>query len=101
MSTQQMIQHALEIPESELPVYPRGERRAKDPQVEKRMSRLKEWRKKAAAELELDPGILINNALLEELARKHPHTEADFDAIDQLKNWQRKVLGEGILQVLN
>ena len=95
------IQHALDIPESELPVYPRGERRPKDPQIEKRMIRLKEWRKKAAAGLELDSGVLINNALLEELARKHPQIEADFDAIDLLKNWQRKVLGAGILQALN
>jgi ribonuclease D len=95
------IQHALAIPEAELPVYPRGERRAKDPQIEKRMNRLKEWRKKVAAELEIDPGVLINNTLLEELARKHPHTEADFSQIDLLKKWQRKVLGEGILQTLN
>ncbi|SHJ22833.1 ribonuclease D [Malonomonas rubra DSM 5091] len=92
---------ALELPESELPVYPRGERRQKDPQVEKRMSRLKDWRKQVAAELELDPGVLINNALLDELARKQPQAEADFAQIDQLKNWQRKVLGEGILRVLS
>jgi len=95
------IQHALKIPEAELPVYPRGERHAKDPQIEKRLARLKEWRKKVAAELEIDSGVLINNALLEELARKSPQTEADFDAIERLKNWQRKVLGEGILLVLN
>ncbi len=95
------IQHALKIPDAELPVYPRGERHAKDPQIEKRMIRLKEWRKKAAAELEIDPGVLINNALLEELARKHPHTSDDLADIDLLKNWQRKELGDGILRVLN
>ncbi len=95
------IQQALDLSETELPVYPRGERRAKDPQIEKRIIHLKEWRKTVARELELDSGVLINNALLEELARKHPRTTADFSNIDLLKNWQRKVLGEGILRTLN
>jgi ribonuclease D len=95
------IQTALEIPDSELPVYPRGERRQKDPQIEKRINRLKDWRKKVAAELQLDPGVLINNALLEELARKQPRSEQELSDIDLLKNWQRRVLGEGILNTLN
>ncbi len=95
------IQAALDLPESELPIYPRGERRAKDPQIEKRVIRLKKWRKQISAELEIDPGVLINNTLLEELARKHPGTDHDLAEIDLLKNWQRKVLGEGILQTLN
>ena len=97
----QQISMAFDLPEADLPLYPRGERRKKDPQVEKRMTRLKDWRKNTAAELELDPGVLINNALLDELARKQPKNEADFAAIGLLKRWQRKVLGEGILRALN
>jgi ribonuclease D len=92
---------ALDLPDRQLPVFPRGERRAKDPAVEKRMNRLKEWRRKTAAQLELEPGVLINNALLEELARRHPHSEKDLPGIPALKNWQRKELGEGILRTLN
>ena len=95
------IQTALELPDTELPIYPRGERRLKDPQIEKRMNSLKDWRKNIAVELQLDPGVLINNALLEELARKQPCSEQDFAGIDLLKNWQRQVLGEGILRILN
>jgi len=95
------VSQALDLPESKLPVYPRGERRVKDPEVEKRLSRLKEWRKKTAARLELDPGVLINNALLEELARRQPRSEADLTEISLMKNWQRKELGEGILRTLN
>jgi ribonuclease D len=95
------IQTALELPDTELPIYPRGERRQKDPQIEKRINRLKDWRKKIAAELQLDQGVLINNALLEELARKQPRSEQDLSGIELLKNWQRQVLGEGILRTLN
>ncbi len=92
---------AVDLAEAELPAYPRAERRAKDPQIEKRMIRLKEWRKQVSADLELDPGVLINNTLLEELSRKNPNTDQDLAGINLLKNWQRKVLGEGILQTLN
>ncbi len=92
---------ALDLPETDLPVYPRVARRMKDPQVEKRMNKLKDWRKKVAAQLELDPGVLINNALLDELARKQPRVEQDLGEISLLKNWQRQVLGEGILRTLN
>ncbi len=95
------IQAAHELSDAELPTYPRGERRAKDPQIEKRVSRLKDWRKKVAAELEIDPGVLINNMMLEELARQQPTCETDLEGIDMLKIWQRKVLGAGILQTLN
>ena len=94
------VSRALDLPETELPVFPRGERRIKDPAVEKRMEKLKDWRKKAATALEIDPGVLINNALLDELARKKPRDEKDLAEIILLKNWQRKELGEGILSVL-
>ena len=97
----QQVEMALDLSEAELPNYPRGERRAKDPQVDKRMTRLKDWRKKIAAELELDPGVLINNALLEELARKQPKSEQALEEIKLLKKWQCKVLGEGILRSLS
>lgn len=49
----------------------------------------------------MDPGVLINNATLEELARVQPQTAAALKGITLLKNWQRKELGEGILQALN
>lgn len=97
----QQVGMALDLPEAELPSYPRSERRAKDPVVDKRMTRLKAWRTEVAASLSLDPGVLINNATLEELARKRPRTEKDLSGIELLKNWQRRELGAGILQVLS
>ena len=95
------ISRALDLPDSALPIFPKGERREKDPQAERRLTLLKNWRKKAAAALELDPGVLISNAVLEELARRRPVTERDLEQVSLLKNWQRKELGKGILQALN
>jgi ribonuclease D len=94
------IAAARALPEAELPLYPRSERREKDPLVEKRFNDLKNWRKKASAAFKLDPGVLINNATLEELARKKPVDESGLSQIKLLKNWQRKELGSGILKTI-
>ncbi|PLX92427.1 MAG: ribonuclease D [Desulfuromonas sp.] len=94
------IRRGEQLPEDQLPIFPRGERRSKDPEAEKRMLLLKEWRKEAAADLGLDPGVLINNAALEELSRCRPKTPEELSASGILKNWQFEVLGGGILAAL-
>ncbi|MDT8419902.1 MAG: ribonuclease D [Desulfuromonadales bacterium] len=94
------VRRGEQLPEDQLPAFPRNERRVKDPEAEKRMLLLKEWRKEAAAGLTLDPGVLINNAALEELSRCRPKTSGELSASGILKNWQVEVLGEGILATL-
>lgn len=95
------ITRGLKLPEEELPVFPRGERRVKDPSADKRMLQLKEWRKGIATELSIDPGVLINNAALEELSRRWPKSPEELAEMNILKNWQGKVLGEGIVAAIN
>lgn len=92
-----LVEQALALPDHQLPQYPKGVRRVREPEVDKRMAALKQWRTKKAAELQLDAGLLINNALLEELARQQPELPAQ---LDMLKGWQRQVLGEEILAQL-
>jgi ribonuclease D len=90
----------LELPAENLPVYPRTPRPEKDPAAEKRLTALKTWRKKRAESLEIDPGVLINNTLLEALSRQVPQSVAQLEEIPGLKNWQRQVLGDEILAAL-
>jgi ribonuclease D len=90
----------LEWPEEKLPVYPRTKRLERDPHQEERVKKLKEWRKHAAAELELDSGVLINNATLEMLGKCQPQNAVELEQSGLLKNWQFKELGEGILAAL-
>jgi ribonuclease D len=96
----QAIEGGMNLPAEQLPVYPRGEARMRDPEVDKKMVVLKKWRTAMAADLEMDPGVLINNSLLEDIARNQPRTQSDLEKLPTMKNWQRRELGEGILGVL-
>jgi len=89
-----------ERPENELPVWPRQPRPERDPAVEARLAALKAWRRERAAALQIDPGVLINNALLEALARNCPRRADSLEDFPGLKRWQRQVLGGELLAVL-
>lgn len=95
-----VVRKALALPKEEWPVYPRGERRERDPEVDERMKLLKKMRSAMAEQLAMDPGILVNNAQLEGLARACPADMEQLAELGVLKNWQREVLGEGLLREL-
>jgi ribonuclease D len=63
-----------------------------------RLERLKSARNNAAARLNLAPGVLCPNGTLEQIARAEPRTLDDLAAIPELRVWQRKVMGEELLQ---
>jgi ribonuclease D len=94
------VQSGLEIPEAELPKFPRLPRRVKDSGLEDRVKLLKKWRQREASRYALEPGVLINNAALEALAQLNPQSLAEFNEIVGLKNWQKKELGESLLEAL-
>ncbi len=95
-----VVKEALELSPEELPVYPRRERVARDPAAERRMVKLKKWRGDKAQELQIEPGILINNATLEEISRTNPGSVDELARGGCLKNWQLRVLGEEIAATL-
>ncbi len=94
------IEAGQAVPDKDLPRYPRSPRVVKDPAVEERFALLRQWRKEKAEALELDAGVLINNATLQELARRHPKKEDALTEIPGMRRWQRGVLGEEIVAVL-
>ena len=59
---------------------------------------LKNWRRNAAQELGLDPGTLINNHMLEEIARCRPRTLTALSTISGIKQWQLRELGNSLLR---
>jgi len=95
------IETGQAVDKDQLPHFPRRERRVRDVAAEERFNRLKSWRTDKAKQLEMDPGIVINNALLEAVARSQPRNVQDLMAIDGMKEWQRKVLGPELIARLH
>lgn len=94
------IERGLDVPERDLPRFPRGERRVNDPAFERRVDRLKAVRNAAATRLGLDPGVLCPKGTLEAVARALPPSTAGLGEIPELRTWQIDVLGEEFLKAL-
>ncbi|MDH3997495.1 MAG: HRDC domain-containing protein [Desulfuromonadales bacterium] len=97
----QAVKTGLALPESELPKFERRRRPEKDPAAEARMKRLKLWRQEKAAKLGLDPGVLINNTMLEILSRETPQSLAECSELEGMKQWQCREFGDELLPYLN
>jgi ribonuclease D len=82
------VSRAIEMPEHQLPHFPREQKPQRDSAFEKRVKSLKEWREKKAADLAMDPGIVANNLLLEALAARQPHSINEVEAVQGVKRWQ-------------
>lgn len=94
------VRRGMEVPEAELPEYPRSPRYERDPEVEDRANRLRKVRNAQAQALELDPGFLMARAMLEEIARRNPQSMQELADVPEVRQWQVEALGEELLQEL-
>lgn len=102
----QMAQGVLEalaaaeaLPEEACPRAVTAVRNPLTPAQERRFARLKAAREAAARGLGLEPGLLVNGATLERLAREEPE-QAAAALPPALKAWQREVLGDALRRAL-
>jgi ribonuclease D len=95
----QEIHRAMALPDEDLPVYPRGARQDLSPQVRQRVKALKAWRDMRAKTLEIEPGILLNNALINDLALKNPRSMNELESILGLRKWRKNHFGPELLAV--
>lgn len=94
------IRHGMEVPEADLPKFPKGQRWNKDRDFDEKVSRLKAVRDAAAARLELDPGVLCSRERLENVARSGAKTVEDLAAVPDLRRWQIEEMGAGFVSAL-
>jgi ribonuclease D len=93
------IHRAMAIPEKNFPVYPRQARPDWPTDVRYRIKALKNWRDRQAKELEIEPGILLNNVLINALALKNPQSLKEMEEIPGLKRWFKDQFSWEILAV--
>jgi ribonuclease D len=94
------VRRGLEVPESDLPRFPPARRWERDPHLEARTEQLKEARTRSAAALDLDPGFLMSRAVLEEIARREPHSVEEMLELPEVRRWQVEALGDSLLRAL-
>lgn len=90
----------LELPESDLPRYPRQKLPSMPASLPRRLSVLKEWRDKKAEILGMDPALVCNKALMYAIAAANPADEAALGTVEHIKDWQRKAFGAEIVSAL-
>jgi ribonuclease D len=89
------------IPEDELPHYPRQRSPRLSSRVPPRVKRLRAWRDQKAADLGLNPALVLNRALIKTVSVENPRNKAELKKIEGLHQWQFKAFGEEILQELS
>ncbi len=95
------IRESLSIPYDRLPAYPHKKPPILDPNVPKRVKVLKTWRDSYAKKLNIDPCIITPKNIMTTLAVKKPKNLGELDRIEELKNWQKKVFGKQLVEILN
>jgi ribonuclease D len=96
----QVVAGALKITERGLPVYPRKTVSPISSEVLERIKVLKSWRDSKARALDMDSGMLCNNALITAIAVKDPEDKKSMGTIKEMKNWQKTAFGREIITVL-
>jgi len=91
------IERGLELPESELPARPQGERTHVSAAVHKRVAALRTWRDDQATRMRLDPSLVLSLRLIERLAHAGPRTLAELAPIEGVRQWRIAEWGPALL----
>ena len=94
------VRRGIEVPEAELPRFPKSQRWNKDKEFDARVVRLKGVRDEVARSLDLDPGVLCSRERLENIARSDAKTVSELEAVPGLRRWQIEVMGAGFVAAL-
>jgi len=94
------IGNAVDMEHGNLPSYPKTKRPRKDLRIQERIKRLKKMREKLSTTIGIEPGFLLNNAVIGSIAFENPTTVEALLKIDPIRHWQVEAMGEQILSLL-
>lgn len=93
------VQRGTAVPDNELPRYPRTRGEA-NPGVKARLAGLKQWRERFSAAIDLAPGLMAPNWLLERIAEQEPDDTARLAAVPGMRRWQAALWGSEVVTLL-
>lgn len=91
------IERGLELPESELPARPQGERTTFSAATSRRANALRTWRDEQAKRSRLDPSIVMSQRLIERIANVGPRTLAELAGVEGIRQWRVTEWGPALL----
>jgi len=91
------IERGLNLPESELPARPVGERTNHSAAVHRRAEALRTWRDTQAKSLKLDPSVVLSQRLIERLSLGAPRTLDELAEIEGIRQWRVTDWGAALL----
>ena len=91
---------AREIDDEKLPSYPGIKRAKRDFKVEKRVRQLKNMREKLSVSMGIEPGFLLNNALINSISLQKPENCSQLMDIKRIRHWQVANIGNDIIQAV-
>jgi ribonuclease D len=97
----QAVQKGMGVPHHKLPRFPEVVHQKRDFQAERILKELKRTRDSKAAELGLEPGFLMPNAVLKAVARLKPASVGQLEESGLLKRWQLQVMGEPLAEAIS
>jgi ribonuclease D len=94
------LRNVHRIPEDQLLHYPRQRSPRLSSRVPPRVKLLRQWRDQKAADLGLNPALVLNRAVIKAVAVENPKDKTDLKVIEGLHRWQLETFGGEILEAL-
>ena len=88
------------LAEGDLPTRHPPSRPRPSAATRRRTEALRVWRAKVSGDLELDPGVLFPQRLIDRLANDPPHSMADLLQVDGVHRWRVDRFGREVLEAL-
>lgn len=95
-----LVNEAMAIPDEELPEKSESKTWLRDREMEARIDRMKKARDKIAKDLKVDASVLAPRHILVSVAEAQPHEPADLDRVPVMRNWQKALLGQALIDAL-
>jgi len=94
------LQRALALPDADLPQWPHRPRPRISGAVSRRVEALRTWRSSAAQGIGLDPGVLLSNRVIAQIAGAAPRTIDQLAAVEGVRRWRAEAFGAEIIAAL-
>jgi ribonuclease D len=95
------LRNVYNIPQNDLPRYPRQRSPRISSRVPARVKVLRAWRDQKAESLGLNPALVLNRALITTIAADNPKDRVTLEKVEGIHSWQVEAFGEDILRTLN